>query len=318
MSGEKTAMNTLHHQSRRLFDAVYAQIAGHRIPDGFRQLVVGLRDLRRSAQPEEWREFSVGAWQSHRLTAVMHEEPITRRAFEKPRGYAGDAELIDLLYGECHLPPMSSVGAALHALVFQSRAPQAVRARRDYLAGRLDEVATKVDKPRVLSVACGHLREAQKCAAVSAHRFGEFIGLDQDRASIALVEQEQSAYGIRGVIGSVRSILKGQTVFEDLDFVYSTGLYDYLPQPVATDLTTRLFEMLKPGGELLLANFLSDVPDAAYMETFMGWPLISRSAEELADVAKGIPAARIAAQRTYCDSYENVVYLEIVSSTSRR
>jgi extracellular factor (EF) 3-hydroxypalmitic acid methyl ester biosynthesis protein len=304
-------MNTLQLQGQQLFDNVYAQIADHQISSGMKQLFSGLRQLRRGARAEEWREFSLDAWQSHPLKAVAHEEPITRRAFEKPRGYAGDAELIDLIYGLREMPRMSSVGAALYAYLFQAPATSAVRARRDHLAARLDEVATKVKNPRVLSVACGHLREAQRSAAAADRAFGEFIALDQDPASIALVEREQSAFGVKPVNDSVRSILKGKLVFEGLDFVYSTGLYDYLPQPVATDLTTRLFEMLKPGGELLVANFLPDVPDVGYMETFMGWPLIYRSREELADVATRIPAEQIAAIRTYCDSYQNVVYLEI-------
>jgi SAM-dependent methyltransferase len=305
------AINTLQHQGQQLFDSVHAQIADHRISDGMQQLIFGLRQLRRDAQTEEWHEFSLGTWQSHPLRVVAHEEPITRRAFEKPRGYAGDAELIDLIYGVSEMPRLSSVGAALYSAVFQAPAAQAVRARRDHLAARLDEVAAKVKNPRVLAVACGHLREAQKSVAVASRRYGEFIALDQDPASIALVEREQSAFGVKTVNDSVRSILKGKIVYEGLDFVYSTGLYDYLPQPVATDLTTRLFGMLKPGGELLVANFLPDLPDVGYMETFMGWPLIYRSRGELADVAKGIPAEQIAALRTYCDSYQNVVYLEI-------
>lgn len=304
-------MNALHHQSRQLFDNVYAQIADHQVSAGMQQLFFGLHWLRQSAQAEEWQEFSRAAWQPHPLKAVIHQEPITYRAFEKPRGYAGDAELIDLIYGLPDMPPTSSVGAALYGHMFQAPAAQAVRARRDHLARRLDEVAARVKQPRVLAVACGHLREAQKSAAVADRCFGEFIGLDQDPASIARVEREQSASGIKAVKGSVRSILKGEITFENLDFVYSTGLYDYLPQPVATGLTTKLFNMLKPGGELLVANFLPDVPDVGYMETFMGWPLIYRSEDELTDVAKGIPAEQIAAQRTYCDQHKNVVFLEI-------
>jgi hypothetical protein len=37
-------------------------------------------------------------------------------------------------------------------------------------------------------------------------RFGEFYGLDQDRDSLALIEQEQSAQGVKAVHGSVKSI----------------------------------------------------------------------------------------------------------------
>jgi extracellular factor (EF) 3-hydroxypalmitic acid methyl ester biosynthesis protein len=304
-------MSTLQLQGQQLFDNVYRQFSDFQVAQGMSDLFQGLFHLRRDAAAGEWREFAQQACLAHPLRALAHQDPITRRAFEKPRGYAGDAELIDLFYGLRDLPQTSCLGAALYAHVFQTPAAHAVRARRDHLAARLDEVAAKVKQPRVLAVACGHLREAQKSAAVTQGRFGEFIGLDQDPASIALLEREQAASSIKAVNGSVKSILKGETVFEDLDFVYSTGLYDYLPQPVATNLTTKLFGMLKPGGELLVANFLPDVPDVGYMETFMGWPLIYRSAEELADVAQGIAPEQITTQRTYCDAHQNIVYLEI-------
>jgi SAM-dependent methyltransferase len=295
-----------------LFDHVHAQLSEHRISDGLESLFSGLHQLRRRATTEEWRLFSMCGWQEHALRAVLHQEPITRRAFEKPRGYAGDAELIDLIYGQPDMPRTSSIGAALYGQLFQSPASQGVRARRDHLARRLDDVAATREKPRVLAVACGHLREAQHSTAVAAGRFGEFVGLDQDSTSIALVRREQAASGITAVKGSVRSILSGKIAYEHLDFVYSTGLYDYLPQSVATDLTTKLFRMLKPGGELLVANFLPDVQDVGYMETFMGWPLIYRSQSELADVASGIPAEQIEGQRTYCDAFQNVAFLELV------
>jgi hypothetical protein len=304
-------MNSLSQQGVLLFDGVYNQLANHQVAAGMKDLFFGLQCLKRWARAEEWREFAASAWQHHPIKTMVHQDPLTRRAFEKPRGYAGDAELIDFIYGLRDLPPTSSTGAAIYGHMFEAPAAKAVRARRDILAAHLDAVAARIKQPRVLAIACGHLREAQKSRAVAEGRIGEFVGLDQDRASLALIEQQQSAQGIQAVHGSVRSILKGETVFEDFDFVYSTGLYDYLPQPVATSLTTKMFRMLKLGGELLVANFLPDVPDVGYMETFMGWPLIYRSENELADVSKGIPAEQIAAERTYCDAHRNVVFLEI-------
>lgn len=304
-------MHTLHHQSQQLFDGVYAQLANHEVAIGMKNLFFGLHRLKRSARADEWRNFAQSSWQNHPVKALVHQDPLTRRAFEKPRGYAGDAELIDFIYGLRDLPRTSSVGAAIYGQMFEAPAAKAVRARRDILAARLDVVAAEVKQPRVLAIACGHLREAQKSRAVAEGRFGEFVGLDQDRDSLALIEQEQSPQGIKAVHGSVKSILKGETVFEDFDFVYSTGLYDYLPQPVAISLTTKLFGMLKPGGQLLLANFLPDVPDVGYMETFMGWPLIYRTDEEMADVASGIEADQISTQRTFRDPHQNVVFLEV-------
>jgi len=57
---------------------------------------------------------------------MIHEDPFTGRAFRKPRGYAGDAELIDLIYGPEELwakPQASPLG--LNIYQYTSAAPAA-------------------------------------------------------------------------------------------------------------------------------------------------------------------------------------------------
>jgi extracellular factor (EF) 3-hydroxypalmitic acid methyl ester biosynthesis protein len=306
-------MSTLTIQSNELFESAYAQIANYQVAAGMTELVLGLQEMRRQNSAETWREFAQSDCLAHPITSLLHLDPMTRRAFEKPRGYAGDAELLDYIYGIRPLPADTPcLGAAVYGYALQAPAPSAVRARRDILAARIDVLAAEIERPRILAVACGHLREAQKSDAVAEGRVGDFFALDQDRMSLALVEREQSAQGVKPVHGSVKSILKGETVFSDLDFAYSTGLYDYLPQPVAIKLTNRLFGMLKPGGRLLLANFLPDVMSLGYMETFMGWPLIYRTDEEMADVASGLPVEQVAKAEVFRDPHENVVFVEVV------
>jgi len=86
---------------------------------------------------------------------------------------------------------------------------------------------------------------------------------------------------------------------KNLDLVYAAGLYDYLSQPLATRLTKTMFDMLRPGGKLQVANFVPDHPEVGYMETFMQWSLIYRTESQLEDVAKEIPAPEIADKRTF-------------------
>src|SRR5581483_10895469 len=173
-------MNGLYQQGLQLFDSVYAQISNHQVAAGMQHLFSGLAHLKNAANDEEWRNYASRDWLNHPVKALVHQDPLTRRAFEKPRGYAGDAELIDFIYGLRDLPQTSSLGAAMYGHMFAAPAALAVRARRDILAERLDAIAEQIERSRVLAIACGHLREAQKARAVAAGHIGEFVALDQD------------------------------------------------------------------------------------------------------------------------------------------
>src|ERR1700739_1428470 len=48
-------------------------------------------------QRDELKEFR-DICQAHSLHKRMLEDPFTRRAFEKPRGYVGDAVMLDYIY----------------------------------------------------------------------------------------------------------------------------------------------------------------------------------------------------------------------------
>jgi hypothetical protein len=99
-------------------------------------------------------------------------------------------------------------------------------------------------------------------------------------------------------------------VFEDFDFVYSTG-FTITCRSRGDCADNEAVCDVKPGGQLLLANFLPDVPDVAYMETFMGWPLIYRSDEEMAAVASGIEAMKSPRGERSAIRTRTLVFLEV-------
>src|SRR5579871_6499939 len=55
--------------------------------------------LEKMASTDEAWHACIQKCRQHPLCKTIHEDPFTGRAFSKPRGYAGDAELIDLIYG---------------------------------------------------------------------------------------------------------------------------------------------------------------------------------------------------------------------------
>jgi hypothetical protein len=71
--------------------------------------------------------------------------------------------------------------------------------------------------------------------------------------------------------------------------------------------------MLKPGGMLLVGNFLNDIEDIGYMESFMGWNLVFRTREQIAALADGIDSG-IAAMRYFEESERNIGFLLVTKA----
>ena len=270
------------------------------------RLFEGLRELRQAAGDEAWPELRE-AIQAHPVRELIHEDPMTRRSFEKPRGYAGDAVLLDYIYGE---PVNDGPGVprdgdsdpsprarAVQRYATGRPAAAAVRHRRQWLAFQIDRAADRAlaeqrDGARVLSVACGHLREGRDSVALQTGAISECVAVDADARSLAEVERS-FAGRVQPVQMSVARLLARAERLGEFDLVYSAGLYDYLDDALARRLTARLFERLRPGGRLIVTNFLPQVADVGYMETFMGWELIYRDLDGVRDFAGDIDPERI-------------------------
>ncbi len=275
-------------------------------------LIAGLHRIHKRSSINEWKSYCLDVIQRHPLLTMLHQAPGTRRAFEKPRGYPGDAIVLDYMYQEL-ICGDTETKIAHRTHEWENRTPgsRSVRARRSILSHYIDETATLKADAHILSVACGHLREAQRSHAVQARQIKRFIAFDQDEKSLEIVAREQSQNGVEVVQGSVRGLLKGIFTFEKLDLVYAAGLYDYLSLPVARQLTKNMFGMLAPRGKLLVANFSAAFEDRVYLEAVMDWWLIYRTDEEVRSFADSIEPSEISSLRTFTDPYGSIIFLEI-------
>jgi hypothetical protein len=303
-----TLVETAH--CTEVFDATHEAIVGGGLHEAMGRLRSTLSELRATLSPDEW--ASVGEHgRRHALHGLLLESPFTRRAFEKPRGYAGDAGLMDLIYGMPPAGDLSPIGGMLYGYEFDSPCFQSVRTRRAVLASEIDAVAATRPGARVLAVASGHLREIEWSRAARAEAV-EITALDQDRDSLACIDRDYRGYRARTLPATIGDLLRRTVRLADLDLVYAAGLYDYLDADLGRVLTAALFQMLAPGGRLLIANFTPATHDAAFMETFMDWRLVYRTPEEVFALASAIPAAAIATLDQFCDANRHVAYMRVV------
>ena len=308
------------NRPERFLDNIASKLETHDdVRDTMDTLSDGLWWLKRTMSGDDWRAFLDTA-QKHRVLELVHEDPFTRRSYQKPRGYAGDAPLLDLIYydlGLADLTGASELGKAIFARNKDTPAPIAVRERRDFVARLIDVTCAEKEEAEILCAACGHLREAKVSRAVSEHRFRRFVALDQDMESLAVVAQAFPHSGIEIANVRMKAFLGNVFPSASFDLIYAAGLYDYLEDRFAERLTSCFFRMLKPGGRFVIGNFVPDIYDVGYMEAYMGWTLIYRDGLAMLRLTNSLPQEEISTRRVYTLTLPDIVYLEVRKRQTR-
>ena len=170
---------------------------------------------RRTDESGTWQEYA-GECLNHPIRELLHQDPFTYRAFAKPRGYAGDAVMMDYIYGlgetreaAQHATPL---GRAIFSYMSSRPSAKGVRYRRELIAKIIDRVASTW-RARVFAIAAGHLREAELSVAVQQGQLAEFVAIDQDPASLAVVARDYARFGVqtRGRLGPPDSRRQGES-----------------------------------------------------------------------------------------------------------
>jgi SAM-dependent methyltransferase len=272
-----------------------------------------LHGLRTTLPADGWQTV-VAACRLHGILPLLHEDPFTSRAFNRPRGYAGDAVMLDYIYGsEEHwdAPEATELGLRIFGYTTKAPASEGVRARRGYIADAIDQTAADVRRPHVLSIAAGHFREASLCAALKRGRLGRVVALDADAESLRRMQQDYGHLGIEPVPAPFARLLSGKLPLGRFDLIYSLGLFDYLSDAVGRRLLTTAFHMLRPGGRLIVANFLPGIRDVGYMEAVMDWKLVYRSRQDLIRLTADIDERDVRGISLFAEENRNIIFLEV-------
>ena len=229
---------------------------------------------------------------SEQIRPLLHEGPLARRSLERPRGYAGDFEMMRFAY-RAELVGHSLFGKCVHAYVTSHPNAQAVRNRADYVVGKIKgqiERARSMDrKLRVLSVACGPACEIQQLIETGEDLSGLEIHLmDQDLDALQTAQRDiEVAARTAGVKVDVHFVHKAirnvivKGLDEEYDFIYSAGLFDYFSDPVAEKAARRFVDAMAPGGQVVIGNFTTSPQNQLFMEFALDWTLIYRNELDL-------------------------------------
>ncbi|AKU93294.1 SAM-dependent methyltransferase [Vulgatibacter incomptus] len=255
--------------------------------------------------------FSDEEHQLHRAYLKRHvaplfaESPFMRRALEKPLGYAGDYEMMNMLYRD-HREGSTLFGKALNLYSTNEEAAIANINRIEFLGAMIRERIERADRDRIriASIGCGPAREIaallNKSPELGARL--DVALVDQEDRSIAYCEKTLAPLAratnarVQVIRESVRRLLTAQALGEALgerELIYSAGLFDYLNERTSRALISILYGALADGGRLAVGNVAHHNPSRWTMEYFSEWFLIHRTPEELLRLAEGLsPAPR--------------------------
>jgi extracellular factor (EF) 3-hydroxypalmitic acid methyl ester biosynthesis protein len=228
--------------------------------------------------------------------------PILARTNLKPRGYPGDSEMMRMVYLNDYQGD-STFAKLFHKHVVEHPAAQSVRNRIKLIAKLLDSVNNDAGfsqqmNVQVLSVGCGPAFELQGVlTSPNDCKKYNFTLLDQDplahSEAAALVHKIEKRFDSKINVDylecSVRTMLFSRKLKQNLgqfDFIYSMGLFDYLVAQVAKAVLKNLYQLLKPGGKMVIGNFHVSNPSKFYMDYWCDWVLLHRTEKEFIDLSK--------------------------------
>lgn len=283
--------NYVHEKTNLDFlDDVLDELLRGNVDIGMIELGSKLHELYSSTSDSEWKYLLNNFLLKHPIKDVLMQDPLTERAFNRPRGYAGDAILLDMIYfpKKMDLSGTTSLGQQLYKYTVNTSVCRTLTKRVRLASSYIDKVAEQKPNARVLSVACGHCREAEFSRAIQNDELAELVALDSDSASLKFINQQYGSYRINKAHLSVSDLIKGTNDIGQFDLIYSAGLYDYLGNRFAQKLTVQLYKMLAPGGKLILINIAPDYNEIGFVESYMNWAMIGRGKTELLDLASDL------------------------------
>lgn len=252
--------------------------------------------------------------------------PYGQRAFEKPLSYAGDYEMMNQIYRE------GFEGASLFAKIIHrygiknEPAAVAVREQKFYLADKIKQMIQNTSKDTLVfcSIACGPAQEwveVLKNTILPENISIQLVLIDQNieslleaRRNIRLAMHETGqSIDLRCEQVSVRDILEEKPTADaflkhNFDFIYTVGLYDYLPQPVAQMLTHVMHSRLNPQGGIIISNFHPACITRALCEFSTDRNLTYRTEEELKLLSNGLKNVSVTMKS---DIRGHIVYMHL-------
>jgi hypothetical protein len=236
---------------------------------------------------------------------VLSRGWLQNRARTKPRGYAGDYELLARMYQHhlCEDP----LGQLFDRYFQEEAAPRAVRNRMRMMADWIFEAISGrslTGKPApsspfhlaVVGSAFGlEIKDALQRLDTSLRQRLRVTLLDLDPEAIEFARRELGTLLGPDQLTAVSANLfrlaqrpQIAALLDGADLIFCPGIFDYLDEAAAVQMLKALWECLADGGRLTVFQFAPHNPSRAYMEWIANWYLIYRDEQQLRAIVQAV------------------------------
>jgi len=230
---------------------------------------------------------------------MIMSSKVVERIYNKPLGYPGDYEMINMLMGEVDVPTNGLFQQLIDESHKTARAAHAHKNRISMMTQRLIDEAERVGKLErmfsVLCIGCGPAIELQQFilnSELSNNCFIHVVDFNQD--SIDNVRQtlselnrlyrrnnivEADYINLADLIDSNAPNYIGN--IQSYDMVYCAGLFDYISDELCREVINFGYSCLRNSGSLTVTNVHPNIPNKQYLEHALEWNFIYRNKKQL-------------------------------------
>ena len=255
------------------------------------------------------------------------QSQFVRHAFEKPGGYAGDYEVLEFIYN--NKPTSEGFGYCADCTFLADDYAKAVRNRKDTMKKKLKAILAGNPKScKILNIACGASRDLRELFAESTFNLSgktTFTLIDKSKEALAFSKEKlkdhpdgtEFVFYAHSVYDYLKKPIKYNELLSGQDVVYSIGLADYIPEDALRKQILFFFDLINPGGQLIIAHKDSKNYHPLLPDWWADWTFYLRDMDEVINIVKtsGISDYALTVEQ---EDDTNIVFFIIITKNKTR
>ncbi|MFH1715284.1 MAG: PilZ domain-containing protein [Elusimicrobiota bacterium] len=233
----------------------------------------------------------------HRVRALLgyfvYQAKTIKRAFEKPRGYPGDYDMLEIVYDNLEIS--DGIGKYIDRYFLNVPYADGIRRRKDKMRRVIEGFIKESDKEKLalLNLASGSCRELKEMIDNWAGEMKKLdvscVDLDQaalDFSKKVLAKIDKNV-NMRFINGNILELGKIEDIKnKKFDLIYSIGIADYLQDRIIVKILKECYGLLNTKGEIVIAYKDKDQHRPLLLNWYGDWYFIPRNENEVLSLIK--------------------------------